>query len=266
MSWTEEDDESGVSDIRIIALAAEAAIRLDTIDLTIYSSANYRIVLHDGTYTVWGWIGEADAEETLGSELVDNGGFANWTGDDPDDWSLTATEDANNYVTETGGTAQIVSDKVKAIGIFQNLANGSATVAHRLYKITQTIVINTLGWRFGIRDVTNGVYLTGHSLTNRVDDGTIDTYFTAMSVYTRPYYYRHGDAASDWQPDNVTCKQVTALGLDAVHIYNGMDYATRGWVGDTENFNWNAVTTLEIESYVDKKIGKIREGININLY
>lgn len=66
--------------------------------------------------------GEAVNTPTEGGELVVNGDFANWTGDNPDNWTVVA-EDANNYVTESagGGEAQIVSNNTAAIRITQNI-------------------------------------------------------------------------------------------------------------------------------------------------
>jgi len=39
-----------------------------------------------------------------GVELVTNGAFTNWTGDDPDNWTVT-NEDANNYITEVAASS-----------------------------------------------------------------------------------------------------------------------------------------------------------------
>ena len=59
-------------------------------------------------------------ESTYGGELLTNGNFTAWTGDNPDSWTLTATEDGNNYVTENpAGQAQIVSDAVGRTGVYQ---------------------------------------------------------------------------------------------------------------------------------------------------
>lgn len=44
-----------------------------------------------------------------GDEAVTNGAFTAWTGDDPDNWTVSG-EDANNYVTEDAGKARMVSD------------------------------------------------------------------------------------------------------------------------------------------------------------
>ncbi|KKU59050.1 MAG: hypothetical protein UX82_C0029G0001, partial [Microgenomates group bacterium GW2011_GWE1_47_12] len=59
---------------------------------------------------------------TAGSTVLTNGDFTNWTGDNPDNWTLSFTEDANNYITEAGptGQARIVCDNNVGTGMNQN--------------------------------------------------------------------------------------------------------------------------------------------------
>jgi len=54
--------------------------------------------------------------DASGPELTTNGDFADWTGDDPDSFTVGA-EDANNYITEASGgnAARIVSDQSAAV-------------------------------------------------------------------------------------------------------------------------------------------------------
>jgi len=56
-----------------------------------------------------------------GSELFPNVDFANWTGDDPDDCSISA-EDVNNYVTEHANGAQFVFDNDNPTGLSMRCA------------------------------------------------------------------------------------------------------------------------------------------------
>jgi len=58
------------------------------------------------TGATWGVAGGVLSNTpTLGEELLTNGSFTDWTGDNPDWWTVS-TEDASNYVTETGPTGQ----------------------------------------------------------------------------------------------------------------------------------------------------------------
>jgi hypothetical protein len=45
----------------------------------------------------------------LGPELVTNGNFSAWSGDNPTSWTLGFTEDANTYITQASGGAQLVT-------------------------------------------------------------------------------------------------------------------------------------------------------------
>jgi len=57
----------------------------------------------------------------LGNNIILNGYFANWSGDDPDNWNLSFVEDANNYVTEVSGACRLTSDTLGK-NINQNVA------------------------------------------------------------------------------------------------------------------------------------------------
>jgi hypothetical protein len=58
---------------------------------------------------------------TEGGELVTNGDFSAWTGDDPDGWTVL-NEDANNYVTQNPvGQCQLISDNSAPIEIRQSI-------------------------------------------------------------------------------------------------------------------------------------------------
>ena len=56
----------------------------------------------------------------LGSELVTNGNFDNWTNNNPDGWTVV-NEDANNFVSQQGTYARIVSNDTASIQIKQTI-------------------------------------------------------------------------------------------------------------------------------------------------
>ena len=65
------------------------------------------------------------------SQLVDNNLFSNWTGDDPDDWTVS-TEDGANYITDDGGgVAEIITADPGIITISQDILE-----VGRIYAIT----------------------------------------------------------------------------------------------------------------------------------
>lgn len=82
--------------------------------------------------------------QTIGDELVANGNFDNWTGDDPDNWTVL-NEDVNNYITEHANGARIVSDISAVLELKQFLFT-----LGKSYKITFTKTNHSSGvirWR-----------------------------------------------------------------------------------------------------------------------
>ena len=73
-----------------------------------------------------------------GSELVTNGNFSAWTGDNPDNFSVI--EDANNYITESSG-CRIVSDN----SLFSSISQTISLTTGYYYIISINISDNTLG-------------------------------------------------------------------------------------------------------------------------
>lgn len=58
--------------------------------------------------------------QTLGVELLTNGTFSTWSGDNPTNWS-TNNENGTNFVTESSGAARMVSDGGSAVNIGQSI-------------------------------------------------------------------------------------------------------------------------------------------------
>jgi hypothetical protein len=76
----------------------------------------------------------------LGRDVVINGDFANWTADDPDNWTVTEVGDATSNVTENpAGECQIISDGTLA-QIRQDVL-----VAGKSYDITIVVSARTSG-------------------------------------------------------------------------------------------------------------------------
>jgi hypothetical protein len=61
---------------------------------------------------------------TFTPRTVINGDFTNWTGDNPDNWTV-ANEDANNYITEDAGKLRIVSDNSKLVSATSQVVSGA---------------------------------------------------------------------------------------------------------------------------------------------
>lgn len=134
------------------------------------------------------------AEE--GSELVTNGNFDNWTADNPDSWTVL-NEDANNYVTQDGTYARIVSDDTASIQIKQTIF----TIG-KIYKVELDAVVNSgnvegLKLNDATAPATIGyVNSTGHHTF----------YFKAAG--TAFVINRKGGGDTDISIDNVSVKEV----------------------------------------------------------
>jgi len=107
----------------------------------------------------------------LKPDVILNGDFSNWTGDDPDDWSILGTEDFNTFVTEDINGAKFVTAG-NLIGLEQNIL----TIGK---EYTIKIVVHS---------VTTGSLKVGDNLSvdnifNQISTaGTYETTFTATST------------------------------------------------------------------------------------
>ena len=101
-----------------------------------------------------------------GDELVTNGDFANWTGDNPDNY-LVLNEDANNYVTESNGKLRMVSDN-------------SATIAIRPQPTTMLSAGSTYRVSVDLTFTTGTLNISGVEFNT---SGTKVFYFTPTSTY-----------------------------------------------------------------------------------
>jgi hypothetical protein len=134
--------------------------------------------------------------DTLGSELITNGDFTNWTGDDPDNWSIYGSgEDANNYVTEVAGKAQIVSDGT-LVGISQ-----SSLTTGKWYKASVEVTAAVSG-KLQVADVTGATVYQDN--INAVQTYTF--YFKALDT---AFIIKRGGVC-DITIDNVTVKEIGA--------------------------------------------------------
>ena len=132
----------------------------------------------------------------LGSELVTNGNFDNWTNNNPDGWTVV-NEDANNFVSQQGTYARIVSNDTASIQIRQTIFTIGKT-----YKVELDAVVND-GNVEGLKlnDATAAATI---GYVNSTGHHTF--YFVAAG--TAFVINRKGGGATDISIDNVSVKQV----------------------------------------------------------
>ena len=104
-----------------------------------------------GTWSVSG--GKAVNTPSVGAEVLTNGDFSSWTGDNPDGWTLSAAEDAGQYVTEVSGAFRFFNDTAKSLVVYQ-----AALTVGTWYRMTVDAVAVATGSAH-LRDATNGLTL-----------------------------------------------------------------------------------------------------------
>lgn len=151
---------------------------------------------------------------TEGSELIVNGDFTNWTGDDPDNWSPNAPEDANNYVTENpGGECQLISDNSVFIGVYQ-----SVLVAKTWYIVEIDItarVSGSLAVQAGSANTISLLSSTGSKVIAGIADG--------------PAFVLVKNSACDITFDDVSLKALTLSSL-----FSSLSANTQNVVADVD--------------------------------
>lgn len=142
-----------------------AFITNPSVNLTRY--LGYKITITAGGKTLVGWIKAAGSGETYGSTVIVNGGFTNWTGDNPNNWELLGIEDVNNYIKEDSGKANLVSNGT-IIGILQNVWTVGI-----LYK--NSVAISAITGSVSLGREAN----IGTTIANYTTTGTKTSYVTA---------------------------------------------------------------------------------------
>lgn len=189
----------------------------------------------------------------LGSELVVNGDFSNWTNDNPDGWTITGTENENNYITEYQGKARYVSDG-STLFMSQNILTTG-----KFYKVTADIVVNSGGgMRFQLgANGTHHVFTTTQSIVLYAQQDGTDSNLQII---------RQG--ATDFTIDNVSVKQVDPndywiLGTGwSIEDGKAIRTAQSGSTSTYQSVSFSANKTYKIQYDLDITAGsfKIRIG------
>ncbi|MFW9872361.1 MAG: hypothetical protein ACFFG0_04605 [Candidatus Thorarchaeota archaeon] len=227
------DSEQGT--VRISTVNGQAFLWDTGQDFTSYAGDGientYSVLIKDAEDDeTTGFLGTEGAGETLGSELVVNGNFTNWTGDDPDNWTIAA-EDANNYITEAGGggAAQLVSDGSSMYMSQSILTEG------KLYKysINVSAITGTIKVQFG--SFANTISSTGVHTGYKVAKGS--------SVF----FVSRNSGACDATFDDVSVKEVTDPPSDVgIRIYSTRTGSTQNYTSVSGSFDENDTLTYDV--------------------
>lgn len=136
--------------------------------------------------------GRAYNTPTLSGELLTNGDFSSWSGDNPTGWSLNSAENATNFVTEVAGQARIVADSFWGIRQFVT----SVGIWYQFGLNVNTIVSNN------IRIDSGGIAVTSYTTTG-TKLGTSRFPGTYLGIY------RGASGSCDFTVDNATIKAIS---------------------------------------------------------
>lgn len=146
---------------------------------------------------------------TFGAEKVTNGDFADWTADDPDDWTITGESGIDPMVTEVAGTCRLYSSA--AIIIMSQVLSGATD---KIFELTATVVANPDG------GIAVGSTLNGSDIVTYLSVGSKSTYYTALGDYLS--IKRKTGLGDDITFDNVSVKEVLTWDYPVVQ-FDGID-------------------------------------------
>lgn len=179
-----------------------------------------------------------------GAEEVTNGDFANWTGDDPDSWTVAGESGADPEISEVGsaeghggvgtGSCNIYTSAGTEVGIRQ----GSMTAG--LYYVISVDITNSV----------SGTIKIGDRLDGTQQSAELSSVATHVFVFraTGPQWYikRGSGVATDITIDNVSVKELQVLGSDLVtngSFTLGSDLNVSNCVNDSYDTFANATPT-----------------------
>jgi hypothetical protein len=172
----------------------------------------------------------AGSAETVDVELIENGDFSGtWTGEIPEQWTVTGTVDGNNYIVkdDANNRVQVVS-VYGYIGIKQ--ASTVPTQTGKLYKRIADVFAVTSG---GAR-----IELGGTSTTDITTSG-VNTAYSIGVPDNNTMYVQRAVSNSNFVVSSVSLKQVltpSALGATIVSAKGGTTY-NFGYKNPTFTYN-----------------------------
>jgi hypothetical protein len=244
-----EDDETGASFWPTNAGAAfnagNARFRVASVDLAaaFADAANaYVLVIADSAgKKAHGYIDVADSAEALGSELWDaaaavfTSGTYSWAVQGTNTIANVGNELQITYVNHEGGAYNFLRDI--------NDLSSDLTVS-RHYKLSVDAYYS--GGSAGVRlEVdTGGVKLYSSNLTG--SKTTYNFYFVATSAAAHYLQLDSLGASNVVYIDNLTLKEVTAVGADGVLIMSAKGGSTQSWTQQESGFDPNDVTSFNV--------------------
>lgn len=224
------------------------SIPTDGADLYIYygnasassASSTENVFIRDMESAVAAWPMQEETSTTLsyaeakhpsdseGRDIVINGNFSNWTGDDPDSWTVIGEDGVNNQITENSGQVRLISDGT-LIGIRQDVIS-----VGKAYEISIEVTDISSG---GIKVFVASTQV-GNSITTT---GTHTIEFTVGS--TAALYIYRNTGTTDVSFDNVEVRQVD---ISSSGDFDGSELVTDGDMEAADTNAWIAQNNATI--------------------
>lgn len=242
------DDQTGMTLLPTAATfdltATGAAMQLPDASLaTASGNRRYTAVWKDATPKIiaYGYIGEADAAESLGAELVvsgdaESGGVTGWSSESSSGVTIS-------ILSPYSGTSHW---RVNSNNVGNNFSakSFSGLTAGNIYKIScYSKLVGGASYSVKIYGTLWTSLKTSETFTNAEYTQTV-LYFVATT--TTAYVGFGGPTNAVIYVDDISVTPVTNLGTSAAHIYTTLSGVTRGWTYKDATAAVNSPTALEV--------------------
>lgn len=193
----------------------ESGLKMDCID-----TVAYKYMVAGGQFS----------PESFGPEMSTNCYLSEWTGDDPDDWSVV-NEDANNYVTEHTAGMQMVSNDTASLYIYRGITVSQG----ESYRVSVRVSNYSSGdVRMTIFDHSNSADILSGTNMGWTANGSYTYDFVAPSGCSLILLYISRSGSMDLVYSYISVKALTA-GVDNITDKDGAAIAS----------GWSATNTLD---------------------
>jgi hypothetical protein len=194
------------------------------------------------------WDGQLPLELT-GSDLITNGDFSNWTGDDADDWTELNCDTSEEVSGQSGSACKITTSA--AAGNISQSITVSAGVWYRLDGYYKNDAGSTFG--YAVKDATNSFWIrpSGQSEDDNTTFTAFSYLFKAPTGCSSITIYLGGQGSGDVvYVDTISCKSIDQPGegdpLTASATWDSIDVDTRTW---NEIFDTQSAPVVNVRLY-----------------
>ena len=185
-----------------------------------------------------GYIGAVGAGETLGSELVINGGME--TGNPPTGWSILNIPEIfeqSNVQKHSGSYSAHIIDSIPSYGGFYRADLGLSNL--KLYRILLWYYLvdgigicqNQVDWNIDL--ITPGSWIYAEKLINPGN-----SFLIFSNVFNT--------VACEFYIDDASVKQITDPPATGVHIVSSLNGTTRNWASIESGFDPNMIASWSV--------------------